>query len=506
MTKNVRPLEGLAGRTSKPWKRYPKYRDSDVEWLGAVPQHWATLKAKYLFREIDDRSVDGTETLLAVSEYSGVSPRSGMVEEGEFLTRADSLEGYKRCRQGDLVINIMLAWKRGLGVASESGIVSPAYAVFRGDNSAVDCRFAHYLFRSDEFITDFRSRSTGIIDSRLRMYPEDFGQVCTLLPSISEQCAIAAFLDRETGRIDALIAKKERQIELLQEKRQALITHAVTKGLDPKAKMKDSGVEWLGEIPEGWETLPLRRVVRSFVDYRGRTPAKSDSGIPLITAGAIKNGMIDHSLCPEFIPEGDYDEWMRRGLPEAGDVVITTEAPLAEVAQVMGERVAFAQRIILFKVNRTRMYPDYLRLYYLAASGKSELLSRASGSTAEGIRADRLRASLVIVPPVIQQRLIVEFVISKLSALTAPAEKLTTSLTLLREYRTALISAAVTGKIDVREATAYPESDGAGKLLMAAEPPAENGRLLSTAPAHPSASPDGNGWPVKEKRKAPHAS
>jgi len=122
MTKNVRPLEGLAGRTSKPWKRYPKYRDSDVEWLGAVPQHWATLKAKYLFREIDDRSVDGTETLLAVSEYSGVSPRSGMVEEGEFLTRADSLEGYKRCRQGDLVINIMLAWKRGLGVASESRI------------------------------------------------------------------------------------------------------------------------------------------------------------------------------------------------------------------------------------------------------------------------------------------------------------------------------------------------------------------------------------------------
>jgi len=274
------------------------------------------------------------------------------------------------------------------------------------------------------------------------------------VPTLDEQRTIVHVLDRETARIDALIDKKRRQIELLHEKRAALISHAVTKGLDSNAPMKDSDIDWLGEVPKHWQVLQLRRVVDRFIDYRGRTPSKTSAGVPLVTAGAVKDGVIDHSLAPEYMAEEDYTDWMSRGLPEVGDVVITTEAPLAEVAQVQDPRVAFAQRIILFKVNRTRMLPSFLRYYYLSGSGKSELLSRASGSTATGIRSDRLRMSLVLVPPLEEQRRIAAHLDRLVVRLTLPVMHIESSIETLREYRMTLISAAVTGKMDVRQEVA----------------------------------------------------
>jgi type I restriction enzyme S subunit len=280
---------------------------------------------------------------------------------------------------------------------------------------------------------------------------EKFADLRIPLPRLEIQRAIAAFLDRETARIDALIEKKQRQIELLQEKRAALISYAVTKGLDANVKMKDSYIGWIGEIPAHWSLLQLRRVVSKFVDYRGKTPKKTESGIPLITAGAVKDGQIDHTLVPEFIADDEYDDWMVRGKPEQGDVVITTEAPLGEVGQVFDTNVAFAQRIILFKVNATTMIPEFLRYYYLSINGRSELLSRASGSTASGIRADRLKMSTVIVPPLDEQRAIVEYFEETLKPLLTPRFLISESIVKLRELRTALISAAVTGKIDVRK-------------------------------------------------------
>ncbi len=266
-----------------------------------------------------------------------------------------------------------------------------------------------------------------------------------------EQQAIADFLDRETERIDTLIEKKQRQIELLKEKRTALISHAVTKGLNPDTPMKDSGIEWLGEIPAHWETYQLRRVVAQFVDYRGRTPRKTEGGVPLITARNIKDGRIDFSQSAEFMAEDEYDEWMVRGRPSKGDVLVTTEAPLGEVAQVQDTNVALAQRIILLKVNNSMVTGDYLKYYYLSLAGKSELQSYASGSTATGIRADRFRGSAVVVPPLQEQEMIVDFVDSQILDILRPMGSIERSLQLLSEYRSALISAAVTGKINVQE-------------------------------------------------------
>jgi len=167
--------------------------------------------------------------------------------------------------------------------------------------------------------------------------------------------------------------------------------------------LRDSGIEWLGQIPKHWEVLQLRRVTKKFVDYRGKTPEKLPSGIPLVTARNIKKERIDFTESEEFIAEQEYDEWMGRGLPEVGDVVVTTEAPLGETAQIADARVALAQRIILLKRDASRVTNDYLMDYFSSSAARAELGSRATGSTALGIKASHFKASRIAVPPIDEQ-------------------------------------------------------------------------------------------------------
>ena len=265
-----------------------------------------------------------------------------------------------------------------------------------------------------------------------------------------EQTQIAKFLDYETAKIDALIEKQQQLIALLKEKRQAVISHAVTKGLNPDAPMRDSGVEWLGEVPAHWEVLNLNRVVSTFVDYRGRTPEKTDEGRPLVTAGAVRNGIVDLGRAPQFVSEETYDLLRQRGVPEAGDLLFTSEAPLGEVAIVEDVEIACAQRIIMFKLDRTRIQPEFIWLYLRSQAGQDEIQTKASGSTAEGIRADRLRRCRVLMPLREEQAEIVSHVAKELSGFDEILQKASEQTELLQERRTALISAAVTGKIDVR--------------------------------------------------------
>jgi type I restriction enzyme, S subunit len=313
-------------------------------------------------------------------------------------------------------------------------------------------RFVFWTLRSIHSFQQWQSSVGGATFRALNLGP----LAGTLIPApdLATQKRIGDYLDRQTVRIDGLIKNKQRQIELLQEKRAALVSHAVTKGLDPNVKMKESGVKWLGKIPEHWEVKQLRRAVRQFVDYRGRTPEKVESGIPLITARNIKKGSIDFSASQEFMRESDYESWMVRGWPAIGDVIVTTEAPLGEVAQVTDTKIALAQRIILLKLNQAQMLNEYLKYYFLSLSGYGELWSRATGSTALGIKAEHFKSILVLKPPPEEQETISKYLDDEIGRLERPRKKIESSITKLAEYRTALISAAVTGKIHVREETA----------------------------------------------------
>jgi type I restriction enzyme S subunit len=235
-------------------------KDSGVPWLGKVPEHWEVKRNKLFLREVNERSEDGSEELLTVSQYTGVTRRrERMSDEGDLLTNAASLVGYKRVSAGDLVMNIMLAWNGSLGVSAIEGIASPAYCVFRADIS-VEPMFLHHLLRTPLFTGVFKTVSTGVVDSRLRLYPDIFLRLPSLLPPHHEQCAIVRFLDHADRRIRRYIRAKQNLIKLLEEQKQAIIHRAVTRGLDPNVRLKPSGVGWLGDVPEHWEVLPLRRV------------------------------------------------------------------------------------------------------------------------------------------------------------------------------------------------------------------------------------------------------
>ncbi len=253
-------------------------------------------------------------------------------------------------------------------------------------------------------------------------------------PPLSEQRRNADFLDVETARIDALIEKKQQLLSLLSDRRQAVVDEAI-----------DS---------TAGQSLPLRRVVEAFIDYRGATPEKADEGIPLVTASNVSDGEVDFSLAAQFITDETYDEWMRRGFPAPGDVLLTTEAPLGEVAMIDKPRVALAQRIILLKPDRGRVDPEFLYTSLRSTRVQADLLSRASGSTVWGIRADRLADVRLVVPSLSDQRRIVERSRQVEQQYRRGRDVLRRQATLLSEHRQALVTAAVTGKLNIATAPA----------------------------------------------------
>ena len=198
-----------------------KMKDSGVEWIGEVPEDWEIIKAKYIWNEYSEKTKTGNEQLLSVSQYGGVVPNNTE-------SRSESFVGYKMVHKDILVINIMLAWMGGFDVSQIEGIVSPAYCTYRCDKKNALSKFLGYLYKSNMYLAEFARRSTGIIPSRWRMYTDDFGQVLTILPPIQSQKEIVEYIDTEIGKIIPYINKCQKQISLLQERKQIIINEVVT--------------------------------------------------------------------------------------------------------------------------------------------------------------------------------------------------------------------------------------------------------------------------------------
>ena len=250
--------------------RYPKYKDSGVEWLGQVPEHWSVVKGCRLFSQERDTSQPQDDQLSATQKY-GVLPQKLFMEmEGQKVTLALSgLENFKHVQAGDFVISLR-SFQGGIERSAYSGCVSPAYTVLRPADS-IHGLFWGYLLKSTGYIEALQTMTDGIRDGKNISY-QQFGQIGVPVIPVTEQTAIAAFLDRETAKIDELVAEQERLLELLKEKRQAVISHAVTKGVNPKAPLKPSGIEWLGDVPTHWRTTRLKYATKMIVDCPHETP------------------------------------------------------------------------------------------------------------------------------------------------------------------------------------------------------------------------------------------
>jgi len=241
-------------------KRYPKYKDSGVPWLGQIPSHWQVKKLKRAFSEISDKAKPGDEQLAATQKFGVISQSQFMKEQDQKLVLAlKGTDNFKHLEKDDFVISLR-AFEGGIERSSQSGCVSPAYTVLRSKGE-VSPGFAARLLKTPEFISQISMTYDGIREGKAIKF-KDAGPVPLPIPPSSEQSAITSFIDGVIFKMDSAIASQERMIELLKERRSAIITQAVTKGLDSKVKMKDSGVPRLGLIPEKWEAIPLRYLGR----------------------------------------------------------------------------------------------------------------------------------------------------------------------------------------------------------------------------------------------------
>ncbi|KAF6633528.1 restriction endonuclease subunit S [Pantoea sp. EKM10T] len=439
------------------YKAYPEYKGSGVESFGSIPKKWSALRLKYIF-EIKKR-IAGTLgfDILSVTQ-KGVKIKD--IDSGEGQLSMDYSK-YQRVLPGEFAMNHMDLLTGYVDISKYDGVTSPDYRVFSvRDNNDFYSRYFLYLLQDGYKQRRFFHLGQGSAHlGRWRLPTEAFNEIIYPLPSLEEQVKIADFLDHETAKIDNLIEKQQQLIELLKEKRQAVISHAVTKGLNPDVPVKDSGVEWLGEVPEHWIVSGFKKYLSSIVDYRGKTPNKTDDGILLVTARNIKKGRLDYQLSQEFIAYSNYNEVMSRGLPDIGDVLFTTEAPLGEVANVDRTDIALAQRIIKFKGMVSCLDNFYLKYFIMSSEFQQSLNLYSSGSTAQGIKAERFVYLRKLLPPMNEQRQIVSFLDKEISKIDMLVEKQFVMLSLLQERRTALISAAVTGKIDVRDWVAPGISD-----------------------------------------------
>jgi len=415
-------------------KPYPEYKESGVPWLGKVPGHWEVLRNKYLLKELDDRSATGDEELLTVSHYTGITKRrSRLTNDNELLTNASSLVGYKKVKPNNFVMNIMLAWNGSQGTSPYSGIVSPAYCVFSVNEKKLSPKYLHFLHRSPFYTAIFKTASTGVIESRLRLYPEQYFRLPTAFPPLKEQTQIARFLDHKSSQISRFILAKKRMMELLKEQKQAIINDAVTGKIDvrtgkPYPKYKESSVEWLGKVPEEWEVRKIKHIAKMKSGDSITSMSIEDKGEYPVYGG---NGL--RGYYSKFTHDGEFLLVGRQG------------ALCGNIHYVSGKFWASEHAVV------TTVITDCSKkwFYYLLTTMN---LNQYSESAAQpGISVEKIQNLRTLYPPKEEQFLIVTLIEKNIVNLDLAISRAEREISLIQEYRTRLIADVVTGKVDVRD-------------------------------------------------------
>ncbi|HDF7637442.1 TPA: restriction endonuclease subunit S [Vibrio parahaemolyticus] len=435
------------------YKAYPEYKDSGVEWVGDIPASWTVKPTFSVFDPSVKKNIEGQESTVLSLSYGNIVERD---VDTNFGLLPESFNTYQIVRDGDLILRLtdLQNDKKSLrvGLVKQTGIITSAYLKLRS-NQSIDSRFAHRLLHSYDTTKVFYGMGGGL---RQSMKFEDFRRLPILVPPLEEQQKIANFLDHETAKIDTLITKQEKLIELLKEKRQAVISHAVTKGLNPQAPMKDSGVEWLGEVPEHWKVSKLK-FESSVVDCRNKTPEYFDDGEYFVVRTTnVKNQNLNFNGAL-YTNEKNFKVWTQRGVPPVGSILFTREAPTGEVCRVPDNlKFCMGQRMMNFIAN-DELYSDYLFDYLISDCLERYIGSVSHGSTVSHLRVEQVENIPVLVPP-LNEITNIHNEISKLKKKYDGLEaKALATIDLIKERKTALISAAVTGKIDVRHFVAEQE-------------------------------------------------
>ena len=464
---------------------YPKMKDSGVPWLGEVPEHWDVLPNRVLFGEVKERD-HPEEPMLSVTITKGViRQRALLADSSKKDSSNQDKSAYKLVRLGDIAYNKMRAWQGAIGVSDYQGIVSPAYVVER-PRKGTSSRYLHYLLRTPAFAKEAERWSYGITSDMWSLRPEHFKMIYGCLPPLHEQAAIVRFLDHADRRIRRYIRAKQKLITLLEEQKQALIHRAVTRGLDPNVRLKPSGVEWLGDVPEHWETVPLKRIAwfKSGAGFPVAEQGQQDSEIPFIKVsdmtrpgnevwieltGSSVSSATATRLGAFVFPAGSII------FPKVGGALLTNKRRLLRRPSCIDNNVMGCV------VSEADLDYAFILLQQL------DLGRLAKPGPVPAIGEGEVRAIKVVLPPTQEQVDLVTLIHRETANLDSVILTTKREISLLREYRTRLIADVVTGKLDVREAAAglpdeveEPEPfDETGALIDGEEEPSDG---LDTAP------------------------
>jgi type I restriction enzyme S subunit len=429
--------------------RYQKYKASGSPWLADIPEQWEIYPLLSVASERSESNLGMLESNLLSLSYGRIIRKDISSNDGLL---PESFETYQIVRAGDIVLRLtdLQNDKRSLrsAIVEEPGIITSAYLALKPRR--IQPRFLAYLLRAYDLTKVFYSMGGGL---RQSMKFADLKRMPVVVPSGDEQAAIATFLDRETAKIDALISEQEKLVALLAEKRHAAISQAVTRGLNPDAPMNDSGVAWLGEVPAHWPTVQLKYLCTLLKDGTHLPPSRVDDGIPLLSVRNINRSVFSLREDDSMISATDFADLCKAFVPQPDDVLMAiVGATLGKVAIVpKGLPVFHIQRSLAIFRTGPSVTPKWL-FYCISSGAFQRLLWEYVGYSAQpGIYLGTLQDFKMPLPPLREQQDLCSFLDSEISKLETLRRESERTIDLLKERRSALITAAVMGQIDVRQ-------------------------------------------------------
>lgn len=449
---------------------YTAYRDSGLPWLGPVPAHWSVVRNGSLFGQ---RSQTGYSELpiLEVSLKTGVQVRSfGTAKRKQIMS---DLGKYKRAVKGDLAYNTMRMWQGALGVCPVDGLVSPAYVVAR-PYPDVETRYFAALFRTGDYMAEIDSASRGIVKDRNRLYWDQFKQMRSPVPPAAEQLAIMRFLDRASGRLEQAIQAKRQVIGLLTEQQLGTIQRALSRALDSTAPLKRTGVGWLNECPQHWESMSLR--MRYSVELGKMLDAKRITGRNSVPYLRNRDVQWDKVLTNDLPTMDISPAEVSRYTVQRGDLLVCEGGQVGRCAFWEGQLPLCGYQKALHRVRCLRPDRDFSRfLFYQLrlAAGLGVFSADGNENTIAHLTNEKLRRHRFVFPPLAEQKAIAAGLDAELGDIQGVVQRLEREIELLGEYRARLVADVVTGRLNVLEAAAQfpdePTSDKADEPMNDAD-------------------------------------
>lgn len=431
---------------SMSYATYDSYKDSGVDWLGEIPNDWDVCKLKFLLDEVNVRSKSGNEELLSLSKYQGIIPKNSLDERSG---GASTLVGYKKVFKETLVINKMQATNGLLAISKIEGITSPDYSIYKTKNNEIlDIDYLGFLLTLNLYLSEFKKRVTGVMEGFIRLYTDDLYEIHSIIPPITQQKKIVNFLNQKTAQIDQAIALKQQQIEKLNEYKQIVIQNAVTKGLDPNAPMKNSGVEWIGNIPEHWDVKKNTHLFNKIGS--GTTPTSSDlsyydSGdINWLQTGDLNNDYI--VATSRKINQKAMSKFSSLKLYDENSLVIAMYGATIGKVGLLKIKSTTNQACCVLG-NSDKVFMKYI--FYVMQFAKNHLISNSYGGGQPNINQDMIKNLRIPYPNLQEQEKIANYLDDLNEKIYKTSKGYQTQIDRLKEYKNILINQAVTGKIKI---------------------------------------------------------